>query len=189
MFDLLDGLKLGFRVLTQKRTPEAARLKWIDVDEKTCTIRINNPIKGSNGRIVKVTPTTIAMLNNMSKTGEHVFNTRADTIRTGFTKQRTRLVRILQNPKLKQIHLHTFRHWKATMEYHRTKNIKHVQQMLGHRKLENTDFYTQLLNFESDEWHVAHATNLEEENKLIEAGFEFIRYSEKDQVAICRKRK
>ena len=61
--------------------------------------------------------------------------------------------------------------------------------MLGHRKLENTDFYTQLLNLESDEWNVAHATNLEEENKLIEAGFEFIRYSEKYQVAIYRKRK
>ncbi len=174
---------------TAARTSEATRLKWIDVDEKTCTIKINNPIKGSNARIVKVTPTTIAMLNNMPRTGEYIFNTRADTIRTGFTKQRTRLARILQNPKLRQIHLHTFRHWKATMEYHRTKNIKHVQQMLGHRKLENTDFYTQLLDFESDEWHVAHATNLEEENKLIEAGFEFIRYSEKDQVAIYRKRK
>jgi hypothetical protein len=53
------------------------------------------------------------------------------------------------------------------MEYHRTKNIKYVQQLLGHKKLENTDFYTQLLNSESDEWHVAHATNLEEEGKLI----------------------
>jgi hypothetical protein len=28
---------------------------------------------------------------------------------------------------------------------------------------------------------------MKEENKLIEAGFEFIRYSEKDQVAICLK--
>jgi hypothetical protein len=45
------------------------------------------------------------------------------------------------------------------------------------------------LNFESDEWNAAHATSLEEENKLIEAGFEFICYSEKDQVAIYRKRK
>jgi len=81
------------------------------------------------------------------------------------------------------------RHWKATMEYHRTKNIKYVQQLLGHKKLENTDFYTQLLNFENDEWHVAHARNLEEENKLIEAGFEYVRYSEKDEVAIYRKRK
>ena len=39
----------------------------------------------------------------------------------------------------------------------------------GNKKLENTDLGTELLNFESDEWHVAHATNLEEENKLIEA--------------------
>jgi len=45
------------------------------------------------------------------------------------------------------------------------------------------------LNFESDEWQVAHATNLEEENNLIEAGFEFIHNSEKDKVAIYRKRK
>jgi len=47
--------------------------------------------------------------------------------------------------------------------------------------------YTQLIDFESDEWHVAHARNLEEESKLIEAGFEYVRYSEKDQVAIYRK--
>jgi hypothetical protein len=32
--------------------------------------------------------------------------------------------------------------------------------------------------------HVAHATNLEEENRLIEAGFEYVRYSEKNEVAI-----
>jgi len=30
---------------------------------------------------------------------------------------------------------------------------------------------------------------LEEEGKLIEAGFEYVRYSEKDEVAIYRKRK
>jgi integrase len=174
-------------LLSFLRFAEAAKLKWIDIDEKTCTIRINNPIKGSNARIVKVTPTTIAMLNNLPKTGEYLFNTRVDTIRTGFTKQRTRLARILQNPKLKQIHLHTFRHWKATMEYHRTKNIKYVQQLLGHKKLENTDFYTQLLSFESDEWHVAHATTLKEESKLIEAGFEYV--TEREGVKIYRKRK
>jgi hypothetical protein len=60
------------------------------------------------------------------------------------------------------------------------KSTKHVQPSLGHRKLENNDFCTQLLNFESDERHVAHATNLEEDNKLIEAGFEFICNSYKD---------
>jgi hypothetical protein len=75
------------------------------------------------------------------------------------------------------------------MEYSRTLDSRYVKQLLGHKNIENTDHYTHLLNFESDEWHVSYATNLEEESKLIEAGFEFIRYSEKDQVAIYRKRK
>lgn len=50
-------------------------------------------------------------------------------------------------------------------------------------------YIPKLLDFENVEWHVAHATNLKEEGKLIEAGFEFVRYSEKDEVAIYRKRK
>lgn len=41
--------------------------------------------------------------------------------------------------------------------------------MLGHKKLENTDIYTHLVNFEVT------ARNLEEEKKLIEAGFKFVR--------------
>jgi len=49
--------------------------------------------------------------------------------------------------------------------------------------------YTHLTNFESDEWHVAHGENLEEEAKLIGVGLEYVRYSDKDEVAIYRKRK
>jgi integrase/rubredoxin len=119
---------------TAARTAEAVKVKWTDIDENKYTIRINNPVKGSLARIVKVTPNTIAMLNHLPKTGEYIFNTNPDTVRKNFTKQRNKIARNLQNPKLKQIHLHTLRHWKATMEYHRTKNIKHVQQMLGHKK-------------------------------------------------------
>ncbi|MEM3731414.1 MAG: hypothetical protein QW667_05325 [Candidatus Bathyarchaeia archaeon] len=59
----------------------------------------------------------------------------------------------------------------------------------GKLQWNTTELYTQLINFESDEWHVATAQNLGEEKKLIEAGFEFVRYSEKDNVAIYRKRK
>lgn len=57
------------------------------------------------------------------------------------------------------------------------------------QKLENADLYNHLINFEIDQWHVFHARNREEENRLIEAGFEYVRYSEKDQVAIYRKSK
>jgi len=174
---------------TGARGSEACRLKWQDVDEKTNTIRINNPTKGSMARVVKVTPKTIAMINSLPRNSEYIFNTNIATIRKNFTKQRNKLAAKLQNPRLKQIHLHTIRHWKATMEYYKTKNIKYVQYLLGHKKIENTDIYTHLVNFEDDEWHMAVARNLEEEKKLIEAGFEFVRYSEKDEVAIYRKRK
>jgi hypothetical protein len=75
------------------------------------------------------------------------------------------------------------------MEYHKTKNIRHVKRLLGHRKLENTEIYTHLIDFESDEWHMSTAHSLDEEKKLIEAGFEYVRYSDKDEVAIYRKRK
>ena len=74
------------------------------------------------------------------------------------------------------------------MEYHKTKDILHVKYLLGHKQLKNTEIYTHLINFESDDWHVSYAKNLEEETKLIEAGFEYVRYSEKDEVAIYRKR-
>jgi hypothetical protein len=75
------------------------------------------------------------------------------------------------------------------MLYHKTRDILYVQKKLGHKCIENTLVYTQLLNFESDEWHVSHTKNLEEEDKLIEAGFEFVRYDSKEELAIYRKRK
>ena len=166
-----------------------AKIKWSEIDEKQCTIRINSPVKGSYARQVRVSPKTIAMINNLPRTTEFVSNSTPQNMRCNFDKQQRRLIRTLQNPQLREIHPHTFRHWKATMEYHKTKNIKFVQSILGHKKLENTEIYTHLINFESDQWHVAHATSLEEENKLIEAGFEYVRYSDKDQVAIYRKPK
>jgi len=129
------------------------------------------------------------MVNTLPKDKDHIFNTNVHTTRKLFAKMRNRLSKKLQNPRLKQIHFHTLRHWKATMEYHKTKDILHVKRLLGHRKLENTEIYIHLINFETDEWHVAHAKDLDEENKLIEAGFEYVRYSNKDEVAIYRKRK
>ena len=61
-------------------------------------------------------------------------------------------------------------------------------ESFSHKKLEDTDRYTQLIELENDKWEVVHAQNLEEESKLIETGFEYVRYSDKDEVAIYRKR-
>ena len=65
----------------------------------------------------------------------------------------------------------------------------HVKQVLEHQQLKNTETYTHLVGFECDEFHVAHADNIEEESKLIEAGFQFVRNSERDEMAIYRRRK
>lgn len=132
--------------------------------------------KGSLARVVRVSPKTIAMLKSLPRNGEYIFNTNISSIRENFTKQRNKIAAKLQNPRFRQIHLHTIRHWKATMEYYRTKDIKYVQYLLGHKKIENTDIYTHLVSFENEEWHVAVAKNLKEEKKLIEVGFEFSRY-------------
>jgi glutaredoxin 2 len=71
---------------------------------------------------------------------------RARQLEKSFRRQRKRLAQKLSNPRLTQIHLHTFKHWKATMEYYRTRDIFHVVQFLGHRKIENTLLYVQLVN-------------------------------------------
>jgi len=60
------------------------------------------------------------------------------------------------------------------MEYHKTKDIRHVMKRLGHKRIENTLLYTQLVQFESDEYHSATAENLNDAKKLIEAGFEYV---------------
>jgi hypothetical protein len=38
------------------------------------------------------------------------------------------------------------------MEYAKTKDILYVMQLLGHKKIENTFKYTQLVNFKNDEY-------------------------------------
>ena len=93
----------------------------------------------------------------------------------------------LENPRIRKISFHTLRHWGATMEYHRTKDILHVKERLGHRSLTSTLIYTQLISFESDEYHVRTAKTIKEDEELIEAGFEYV--TDRDGFKIYRKRK
>ena len=47
--------------------------------------------------------------------------------------------------------------------------------------------YTQLVDFESDDYHVKTSRNLREDEELISAGFEYV--TEREDVKIYRKRK
>lgn len=175
---------------TGARLGEAAKLQWTDIDEKAQTISVNFAEKGSNSRTIRVTEKTLAMIKGLNKKhGKYLFNPNPQALQSSFEATRKRLAIKVQNPRLQQIHFHTLRHLKATLEYHKTRDILHVKRILGHKRLENTEIYTHLIDFPSDEYHVATANTLKEEQQLIQDGFEFIRYSEKDQLAIYRKRK
>jgi len=73
------------------------------------------------------------------------------------------------------------------MEYHKTKYILHVIKRLGHRHIENTLIYAQLIQFEGDDFHSAVAETVEEAKKLVEAGFEYVCTHE--NIMLFRKRK
>jgi len=109
------------------------------------------------------------------------------SLQGNFSQQRRRVAQKIQNPRLLQITFHTLRHWKATVEYHRTRDILYVKQLLGHKKIENTMLYTQLINFESDEYSSAVAKSLEDARKLVEAGFDYV--TDMDGCKLFRRRK
>ena len=108
-----------------------------------------------------------------------------------YYSQRSQSAYRLSNPRLNKISLHTFRHWYGTMEYHKTKDIIHVQQRLGHKEIENTMVYITieeaLYGQDLGEFYSATAKTVEETCKLVENGFDYV--CEFDGVKVFRKRK
>ena len=171
------------------RAGEAHKLKWTDIDFKAGTVRVT-PEKGSRPRIFKLSNKLLSMLNALKSksSSERIFSKNLRTQRRLFAKQRANLARKLQNPRLLRIHFHTFRHWKATMEYAKTKDILHVMNILGHKRIQNTLIYTQLVDFKNDEYVSKVAKNAKEACELIEAGFEYV-CTTPENIMIFRKHK
>lgn len=174
---------------TGMRRGEAVRLKWTDIDFKRKTVSVT-PEKGSNPRLLPLSEKTLGMLQTIPKKSDRMFPT-LSSLTSNFYLQRKTLARKLNDPRILKISLHTLRHWKATMEYHKTKDIIHVQQVLGHRDIKSTMIYINLeqalFNISNDEFHVKTAKTVEEACKLAETGFEY--FDTIDTIHIYRKRK
>jgi integrase len=67
-----------------------------------------------------------------------------------YEQVRNNLSKKLENSRLMQIAFKSFRHWKATTEYIRTKDIIYVKDMLGHVNINNTLKYIHLANAITD---------------------------------------
>jgi integrase len=110
----------------------------------------------------------LSMLQLLPKKGNLIFG--GYPIRgfaRSFQRSRKILANKLGNPRLLQISFHTFRHWKATMEYAKTKDILYVMKLLGHKNIKNTLVYTQLINSKEDEWICKVAKQLRKQNSLL----------------------
>jgi len=149
---------------------EALKLRWIDVSDNVITI--NRPVKNHNPRQIQVSNKLTAMLYALPKDSELIFPTTYGNMALCFYKVRRKIAATQQNPRILKISLGTFRHWGATMVYHQTRDILLVKKLLGHKKIENTMKYTQLIQFKDDEYDVATATTVEEAKTLLASGFE-----------------
>ena len=173
------------------RTDELMKLQWTDINTERKTINIT-PSKRSNPRILPISDKLIALLNKMPRTQQKIFTMSKHSIQYSYYRIRKRISTKLSNPNLMKITLHTFRHWKATMEYHKTKDVIHVKQILGHKTINCTMLYINieqaLFLQETDEWTTIVTHDINEEIKAINAGFQLVR-TINETTAIYKKRK
>jgi len=177
---------------TGARLGEALELKWTDIDAERRIVRIE-PEKGSDPRVLKLSEKALSMLNCLPKVDAKIFGGKAVELKyhKSLCRTRRKAAMKLQNPRLLQIHFHTLRHWKGTMEYHKTKDPWHVKKLLGHKSLQSTEVYINIEQaiFEQapEEFHVKIAQTPEEIKALLEVGFEYV--CQKDGLMFLRKRK
>jgi integrase len=183
---VLQALKeTGFRI------GELWQCKWTDIDEEKSTLKCNNPEKGCKPREVRISAKLLARLNTLPKRNDHIFsNTRLGFTRTMFNYQKKRLAEKLNNPRLKQIHFHTLRHYHATRLYNETKSLIEVQARLGHRNINSTMVYTHIVQFdeESQNYNHAIAKDEKEAGELIDNGWTYV-LTTPQNIMMFRKRK
>lgn len=176
---------------TAMRCGEAKRLSWTNIDFEKHVITLNDPEKGSNPRMWKVTQKLLGMLNALPRKSTLIFgDSSMDSMKSTFLRARKRLACKLQNPRLLEISFHTLRHWKATMEYHKTRDPYYVKQFLGHKSLKSTEIYINiertLFEPSSDEFTVKATDQPEEIKALLGVGFEYV--CQKEGLMFLRKR-
>ncbi|MDI9578950.1 MAG: site-specific integrase [Candidatus Bathyarchaeia archaeon] len=178
---------------TGARCGEIWWLKWEDIDFESKVVSIT-PEKNSNPRTIRLSLKLLEMLQRLPKAyGNRVFSfsdMRVDHHGLSLSRQRKRIANKLNNPRLLKIHFHTFRYWRGTTLYHKTKDPYFVQQQLGHKSIKNTELYVQLDHayFEGEDEYISKVAKTQKEILfLIDQGFEYV--TEFEGVKFFRKRK
>jgi integrase len=178
---------------TAARIGEIVGIKWTDVDFHHNIIAINEPEKGSNTGIYKVSNELISRIQTLPRTSDRILGkTSTDSLAHMLLTTKKRLASSFCNPRLEQIHFHTLRHWKLANYAHEVKDPFLVQVFARHKDLKCTSRY---IHYEKvvygtsndDDWIVKAAKTLEEATELIKVGFEY--HVEIQGFKLFRKRK
>lgn len=190
-------LSIGLQIIkeTAMRVGELYKLKWTDIDPQKNLITVNNPEKGSMSGIYRISQELMSRILSLPKKSEFIFNGSHRSFIANFYTARKRLAEKFANPRLLRITTKTLRHWKATTEYHKTRDLLHVKEnVLRHKRVQNTMKYIHIEKAiygpsNNDEYHVKVATNIKEACELVECGFEYVTGEYSDGGKIFRKRK
>jgi len=167
----LQALKeTGFRI------GELWRCKWTDLDDEKGTLKCKAE-KHGNPREIRISAKLINRFHSLPRANDYIFgNTNLTAHRWNYDRQKAALANKLQNPRLKQIHFHTFRHDYATRLFNETKSLPLVKEKLGHRNINSTMVYTHIVEFdeESQNYHHAIARDEKEAGQLIDNGWTYI---------------
>jgi len=151
------------------RAGEAWNLKWSDFDFERRILTVNETEKRGKPRQLRISDNLVAMLKQLrTDDSEKLWKGELQNFRVWFQQQRKKVAFKLKNPRIKRIHFHTLRHFYATMLYHKTKDILLVKQKLGHRSINSTMIYTQLIDFQAEEYHSATVRTVQEAQNLTE---------------------
>jgi len=185
------SLKLTLSKETGLRPVELCNLKVKDADLEQ---KLIHPTTAKNGapRTLKISSKLqLGLKTHINRKAlnpnDKLFKGTADNYGQYYRRMRNHLAKKLNDPSLATIKLYDFRHYFATMLYAKTRDILYVQQQMGHKTIETTLIYTQLLNLKDDEWICKTAHNIKDATQLIESGFEYI--TEIDGIKLFRKRK
>lgn len=171
---------------------EFIAVEWSDVNEERKTLTINHPVKGHNPRILPISRNLIDRFQLLPKESVKVFPMTMTAMRSNFSRQRKRKARAFSNPRLLKVSFTSIRHWKATTEYHKTRDILHVKRLLGHKKLDSTMVYIDveraIYGTEEDVEYVSRvASSLKGARALIDAGYEYV--TDLESYKLFRKKK
>ena len=187
------SIKLSVSKETGLRPIELCNLKVKDIDIEQKTIYPTTAKHGAPRRL-KISNSLQQMLKNHIDTRklnltDKLFKGDSDNYGKHYRLHRNKLAERLHKPELRTIRLYDFRHYFATTLYARTRDILLVKQQMGHRKIETTLIYTQLLNINEDEEYTCKATtDSKQATELIENGFEYVATTP-DALMLFRKRK